>query len=92
MQLTETELFVIMTERFYNFQNSRQSEDKKAFGETLKSLVELFTDGQSTIKLKEEPKPKTTGELLYEQLAKATTEGNLEAVQAYSQAIQRLTF
>ena len=91
MQLTETELFVIMTERFYNFQNSRQSEDKTALSDTLKAFVELFTDGQYTIKRKEEPKPKTVGERLYEQLANATAESNLEAVTIYSQAIQRLS-
>lgn len=90
MQLTETELFVIMTERFYNFQNSRQYEDKKAFGETLKSLVELFTDGQSTIKPKEEPKPTDPYVLLLMQLAEATKRGDLDAVTVYSQAMQRL--
>ena len=90
MQLTETELFVIMTERFYNFQNSRHYDDKNAFAETLKSLVELFTDGQSTIKPKEEPKPKDPRTLLNEQLAQATSEGNLEAVTVYSQALQRI--
>lgn len=94
MQLTEQELFVIMTERFYNYQNSgyaRGSNEHAAVTETLKTFVELFSKGQYAIKPKEEPKPKTVGERLYEQLANATAEGNLEAVTIYSQAIQRLS-
>ena len=90
MQLTETELFVIMTERFYNFQNSRQFEDKTALRDILKEFVELFTDGQYAIKPKEDPKPKDPRTLLNEQLAQATSEGNLEAVTVYSQALQRI--
>lgn len=90
MQLTETELFVIMTERFYNYQNVRDFSEQKAFAETLKSFVELFTKGNSTIKPKEDPKPVDPYALLLMQLAKATTDGNLEAVTVYSQALQRI--
>jgi len=90
MQLTETELFVIMTERFYNFQNSRQGEDKTALSETLKAFVELFTDGQYTIKPKQDPQPANPHALLLLKLAEATKAGNLEEVAVYSQALQRI--
>lgn len=90
MQLTETEMFVIMTERFYNYQNASEFKEQKAFAETLKSFVELFTKGHSTIKPKEDPKPTDPYALLLMQLAQATAEGNLEAVTVYSQALQRI--
>lgn len=93
MQFTETELFVIMTERFYNYQNSGYaggSSEQKAFTETLKGFVELYTKGQATIKPKEDPKPTDPYALLLMQLAQATAEGNLEAVTVYSQALQRI--
>lgn len=90
MQLTETEMFVIMTERFYNYQNASEFKEQKAFAETLKSFVELFTKGHSTIKPEEDPKPTDPYALLLMQLAQATAEGNLEAVTVYSQALQRI--
>jgi hypothetical protein len=91
MQLTEQEMFAILIERYYTYQNCKVFQEQKDFAETLKAFVEKFTEGNSTIKPKEEPKPKTVGERLYEQLANATAEGNLEAVTIYSQAIQRLS-
>lgn len=90
MQLTETEMFVIMTERFYNYQNACEFKEQKTFAETLKSFVELFTKGHSTIKPKEEPKPQSLYDILSAQIAQATAEGNLEAVTVYSQALQRI--
>lgn len=93
MQLTEQELFGVMTERFYNYQNSGYaggSTEQKAFAETLEGFVELYTKGNATIRPKEDPKPTDPRELLKLQLSQATTEGNLEAVTVYSQALQRI--
>jgi hypothetical protein len=97
MQLTDQELFRVLTERFYTYQDSayaKGSDEHNKFVDTLKEFVTQFFNDKASIQFKDKitivATPENTRKVIEAALVSAVKNNDYDGVQTYSQALQRI--